>query len=260
MKRVWVLTSYLWRDLFRSLTGALVVVAALVFYLVFISSVTGGVDRDYYALVIGGFFGIFSLLLTLLIADNTYSSASYLLLYRLPSRNAMLAAIVLTAVLAAGLLELAVALISLPRFTGELTVAMVLDVIPVWVGWLVLGAVIGLHMSELARRGWSRTVTYALLAFILFSLNQRQSGTPVGLSDKFSWIPNLIPDPASWEWATKIVNLLIWPVSAATRVARATPYTMLEGLSPALLLLMAMVLFGLAMSLFNRKDLILPDN
>ena len=47
MKRLWALVSYLFQDLFRSLTGLLVVVAALVFYLVAIVSVTGGIDRDY---------------------------------------------------------------------------------------------------------------------------------------------------------------------------------------------------------------------
>ena len=259
MRQVWVLVTYLWRELFRSLTGALAMVAALVFYLVAILSVTGGVDRDYYALVIGGFFGIFALVLVLIIADRTFRSASYLLLYRLTSRTTLLTAIVVTAVLAAGLLELAVALLSLPRLVGGLTVDLVMDVIPVWFSWLTLGATLGLQMSELVRRGWSRTLTYAILAFILFTLNQQQSGVPVGLADRFNWIPSLMPDPARWEWAIRVVDIIVWPVSAATRIARSTPYTPLESISPALSLLVGTAILGLAAALFSRKDLALPD-
>jgi hypothetical protein len=259
MRQVWVLVTYLWRELFRSLTGALVVVAALVFYLVAILSVTGGVDRDYYALVIGGFFGVFALVMVLIIADRTFRSASYLLLHRLTSRTTLLTAIVVTAVLAAGLLELAVALLSLPRLVGGLTVDLVMDVIPVWFSWLTLGATLGLQMSELVRRGWSRTLTYAILAFILFTLNQQQSGVPVGLADRFNWIPSLMPDPARWEWAIRVVDIVVWPVSAATRIARSTPYTPLESISPALSLLVGTAFLGLAAALFSRKDLALPD-
>ncbi len=259
MRQVWVLVTYLWRELFRSLTGALVIVAALVFYLVAILSVTGGIDRDYFALVIGGFFGVFALVLVLIIADRVFRSASYLLLYRLASRTVVLAAIVMTALLAAGLLELAVALLSLPRLASGMTVDLAMDVVPVWFSWLTLGATLGLQMSELVRRGWSRTLTYACLAFILFTLNQRQSGVPVGLADRFNWIPSLTPDPARWEWAIKAVDFVVWPVSAATRIARATPYTPLESISPALSLLLAAALLALAAGLFGRKDLVFPE-
>lgn len=259
MKQIGVLVIYLWRELFRSLTGALVIAAALVFYLVAILSVTGGVDRDYYALVIGGFFGIFSLILTLIVADRSFRSSSYLLLYRLTARTSFLTAIVVTAVLAAGLLEIIVALLSLPRLVTGLTTGMVMDILTVWTSWLALGATIGLHMSELVRRGWSRTLIYAFLTFILFTLNQQQSGVPVGLADRFDWIPILTPDPARWQWAIKAVDFLIWPVSAATRIARTTSYTLLESLSPALSLLVAIAFLGLAARLFNNKDLVFPD-
>lgn len=259
MRQVWVLVTYLWRELFRSLTGALVLVAALVFYLVAVVGVTGGVDWDYYALVIGGFFGVFSLILVLIIADRAFHSTSYLLLYRLPSRSTLLIAIVVTAILASGLLEIAIALLSLPRLEGGLSVNLALDVIPVWFSWLTLGATLGLQMSELVRRGWSRTLTYAVLAFILFTLNQQQSGTPVGLADRFNWIPSLTLDPARWQWAIKAVEIVVWPVSAAVHIARATPYTPLESIAPALGLLVATGLLGLSSVLFSSKDLVLPD-
>ena len=260
MKRMWVLTSYMLRELFRSLTGAIIIVIALVFYLVAIQSVIGGVDRDYYALVIGGFFSLFSLFVAAIIADRAYRASSYLLLYRLPTRVAFLAAITLAAVLTAGCLEIVVAAVSLIRLVAPLTPAMIMDVLPVWIAWLVLGATLGLHMSELVRRGWSRTIVYALLAFILFSLNQQQSGVPVGLTDRFSWFPRLTPDPARWEWATKIVGGLLWPISATIRVAREAPYSALESLSPAVLLLVGLAIFGMATILFDSKDLILPES
>lgn len=259
MNRVLVMISYLWRELFRSLTGLLAIVASLVFYLVAILSVTGGVDRDYFALVIGGFFSIFSLVMAILIADRAYHAKSYLVLYRLPSRSVFLAAIGLTAVLVSGLLELAVAAISLPRMVTPLEASMALDILPVWVALLFLGAAIGLHMSELVRRGWSRTLVYGLLAFILFSLNQQQSGVPVGLTDRFSWIPHIMPDPANWEWAAKVTQVIIWPISAAVKVARSTPYSAVESLAPALLLLISALIFWLAVGLFGRKDLIFPE-
>ncbi|MCK4832020.1 MAG: hypothetical protein KAS81_04595, partial [Anaerolineales bacterium] len=131
MRQVWILTSYLLRELLRSLTGGLVVVGGLAFYLVAIHSVTGGVDQDYYALVIGGFFGVVSLLLTLIIADRSYRSASYLLLYRLSSRAIFLAAIVLAAVVVTGVLEIIVAVLSLTRLSVPLTAEMGLDIVPV---------------------------------------------------------------------------------------------------------------------------------
>ncbi len=259
MKRVGVLVSYLLRDLFRSLTGLLVIVAAFVFYLVGIVGVTGGVDRDYYALVIGGFFGIFCLVVTLVMADRAFNAKSYLLLYRLPARAAFLSAVLLAALLTAGVLELVIAVLSLPQLVTRLSPGMLMDILPVWVGFLALGGALGLHMSELVRRGWSRTLVYGLLAFILFSLNQRQSGVPVHLADRFNWIPSLIPDPARWAWANTAVDVLIWPISAAVRVARSTPYTLLESLAPAVLLLISSLIVTAAIGLFGSKDLLLPE-
>lgn len=260
MKRVLILTSYFLRELFRSLSGLLLIVAALVFYLVAILGVTGGVDRDYAAIMIGAFFALLSLLLALIIADRAHRSSSYLLLYRLPSRSAFLAAILLATVLTAGVLELVVALLTLPRLVTPLTAGMVMDILPVWISWLLLGAALGLNMSELARCGWSRTIIYAVLAFVLFVLNQQQTGVPVELSSRFSWIPHLIPDPARWGWVFRIVDLLIWPLTASIRVAREMPYTLLESFAPALSLLAAMALLGLAADLFGRKDLIFPES
>ncbi len=259
MKRVGVLVSYFSRDLFRSWTGVLAIAGALVFYLVAIASVIGDLDRDYYALVIGGFFGFWSLLLTVLLADRAHCSTSYMILYRLPARAAFLAAVTLTAVLVTGILEIAVALFSLPRLEAPVTASMAMDLLPVWVAWLALGAGLGLHMSELVRRGWSRTALYGLLALVLFVLSERQGGAAVGLVDRLSWIPSFIVDPGRWEWLFRAVDVLIWPLAAAVRVARAVPYTVLESLSPALTLLLAAVFYGLAASLFNSKDLILPD-
>jgi hypothetical protein len=260
MRRLWRLVAFLFQDLFRSLTGLLVVVAALVFYLVAIVSVTGGIDRDYYALVIGGFFAVFALILAVMLADRAYSATSYLLIFRFSSRMPFLAGVALTAVAISGLLEVGVALASIPRLDTPLTAAMVLDMVPVWAGWLVLGAVLGLHMSELVRRGWSRTVVYALLAFVLFILNQRETAVPVELADRFNWIPNVLPDPARWAWASRVVDVLLWPISAAVRVARSADYTVLESLAPAVLLVVASFIFVLAVVLFERKDLILPEN
>jgi hypothetical protein len=260
MRRLWTLIAYLFQDLFRSLTGLLVIVAALVFYLVAIVSVTGGIDRDYYALVIGGFFAVFALVLAVMLADRAYSATSYLLIFRFSSRMPFLAGVALTAVAICGSLEAGIALVSIPRLDAPVTAGMVLDIVPVWAGWLVLGAVLGLHMSELVRRGWSRTVVYALLAFILFILNQRQTGVPVELSHRFNWIPNVLPDPARWAWLTNLVDVLLWPVTAAVRVARSADYTVLESLAPAALLVTASFVFALAVALFERKDLILPEN
>lgn len=260
MKRLWTLISYLFRDHFRSLTGMLVVVAALVFYLVAIVGVTGGIDRNYYALVIGAFFAVLALVLAVMMADRAYHATSYLLILRFPSRMAFLAGVALTAIAVSGLLQAGIAVASLLQLDSPLTAAMVLDLVPVWAGWLVLGATLGLHMSELVRRGWSRTVVYAMLAFILFVLNQRQSGVPVELADRFNWIPNVLPDPARWEWATRLVDSLLWPVQATVLVATSADYTVLEGLAPAVLLLVAALVFLLAVALFEHKDLILPEN
>jgi hypothetical protein len=258
MKRAWVLVTYLWREFFRSLTGFLSIVFALVFYLVAILSVTGGIDRDYYALVIGAFFAVFSLALTVVIGDRTFHAKTYLLMYRLPTRAHFLAALVLTAVLISFLFELVIAAASLLRLVTPLSAGMVLDFLPVWISWLVLGAALGLHMCEMVRRGWSRTVVYGLLAFILFAINQ-QSGMEIGITDRYSWLPHFTPDPARWKWAADVVNVLIWPVSAAIRVARSEPYSALESLSPAMLLLLSAALFWLAMRLFGDKDLLLPE-
>jgi len=260
MKRLWALVRYLLQDLFRSLTGLLVVVAALVFYLVAIAGVTGGIDRDYYALVIGGFFAMMALVLAVVIADRANQASSYLLILRLRSRTPFLAGVLLTAIAVSGLLAVGVALISIPRLAAPLTAGMVLDIVPVWASWLALAAALGLHMSELVRRGWSRTWLYAVLAFILFVLNQRQSGVAVELSDRFDWIPHVMPDPTRWVWAIKLVDVILWPVAATIQVARAGDYGVPESLAPGLLLLGAASVFLLAAALFERKDLILPED
>jgi hypothetical protein len=43
-------------------------------------------------------------------------------------------------------------------------------------------------------------------------------------------------------------------------VARSADYTVLESLAPAVLLVVASFIFVLAVVLFERKDLILPEN
>jgi hypothetical protein len=260
MRRLWTLVSYLVHDLFRSLTGLLVVVVALAFYLVAIVSVTGGIDRDYYALVIGGFFAILALVLAVMLADRVYNATSYLLIFRFSSRMPFLAGVALTAVGISALLEGVIALASIPRLNAPITAGMALDVAPVWAGWLVLGAALGLHMSELVRRGWSRTVVYGLLAFVLFILNQNQTGVPVELSHRFNWIPNVLPDLGRWGWVTRLVDVILWPVAAAVKVARSADYTVVESLAPAVLLVVASFIFVLAVALFERKDLILPES
>jgi hypothetical protein len=260
MTRLWTLIAYLFRDLFRSLTGMLVVVASLAFYLVGIVGVTGGIDRNYYALVIGAFFAILALVVAVILADRAYHATSYLLILRFRSRAPFLAGVALAAIAVSGLLEAGIAVASLLQLDTPLTTGMVLDIVPVWAGWMVLGAAVGLHMSELVRRGWSRTVVYAILAFVLFVLNQTQSGVPVELADRFNWVPSVIPDPARWEWATRLVDSLLWPVKAAVRVASSGDYTVPDSLAPAVLLLVAAFVFLMAAALFERKDLIFPEN
>lgn len=260
MRRVMALVGYQVRELFRSLTGMLVVVAALVFYLVGILSVTGGVDRDYFGLVIGGFFGLYSMMVALVLSDRAYRASSYLVVSRLPARAALLAALIISSVLISLVAELVVAAMSLPRLVSPFTVTAALEMLPVWISWLVLGAVLGIHMSELVRRGWSRTVIYGVLAFVLFVLNQQQGGVPIELADQFSWVPSLMTDRAKWGWAFNLVEVITWPVAASIKVARETPYTILDGLSPAVTVLASIALFGLASELFDGKDLILPEN
>jgi hypothetical protein len=259
MKRVWALTAYIVVEFSRSLTALLMMTVVAAFYLVAILGVTGGIDQDYFALVVGGFFGIFGLVLAIVIADRAFHAKTYLLFYRLPSRSMFLAAVAMATIAVCGVLELAVSVLSLPRLTVPLPTTKMLDVIPVWLSWLILGVTLGLHLSELVRRGWSRAVAYGLLGFIVFSLNQQQSGAPVGFTDRFSWIPRLTANPVRWEWAVNSMRVIIWPVNASIQVVRSTAYSTLQSLSPAMIVVISILVFGLASSLFGRKDLVLPE-
>ncbi|MEN8097696.1 MAG: hypothetical protein ABFQ89_01345 [Chloroflexota bacterium] len=260
MSRLRATVSLIITDLFRSLTGGIVVAGAIAFLLVAILSVTGGVDRNYVVHLVGGFFGLYAMLLGWLVSDRTNRSSSYQILVRMPNRSMFLAAILIVVIVTCVVLELVVTVLSLTRLNEPIPLGAWFEIAPAWFSLVVFGATVGIHLSELVRYGWSRIAAYAALGFLLVgvNLNGVDGGRSLGASTR--WLSRLSINPDRIGWIAGIAKALVWPISASFRVARSEAYSLWEGLAPALLIFAASLIFLLAVMTFDKKDLVLPED
>lgn len=274
-QRVVTLTSYLFRDLLLSLTGILYIIMTLVFWRIFFDPAQGTPEGAYYVLVIGLFGAGMAFLATLSVAARAHRAIHYPLLARLSSRVEHLAAVLLSALAFAFLLQGATAALAL--FRGpEISLGLMLEIPPLWIAVNVLAAVLALHASDLVTAGWSRVAIYGALALLLFGRElNTSSGAWIGerLSQLSGWLfqrgwsgaGNVVNRLSQWSHNSAVssigdvLDVAFWPFHAIAEAVKAGAFEPRQALAPAILLLYATVLFLLAADFFSTKDLFLTE-
>ncbi len=270
-RRLSVLIGFLLRRLFFSLTGVIYTILALVYWAILFPPQQGTPDFDNYFLIIGAFGAGMTFLVTLSLASRANEAANYPLVVRLPSRVEYLTAVLLSALLGAGLLQLLVAGLALFRGPAALW-PQILEVPPVWISVNVLTAVLALHASDFVTAGWSRVYVFGILAIFLFGqssgsnvaawLGARLNSFSVQLVQQ-GWfdLANSFNRAANWlsnQGGAQLENLLgflFWPFRAINEAVIRGYFDANQALAPAVLLLYATILFMLAADLFANKDL-----
>ncbi len=270
-RRIWVLTNFLLRRLFFSLSGVIYTILALVYWAILFPPQQGTPDFDNYFLIIGAFGAGMTFLVTLTLASRANDAANYPLVVRLPSRVEFLTAVLLSAIIGAGLLQLLVA--SLALFRGPATLwPQILEVPPVWIATNILASVLALHASDFVTAGWSRVYIFGVLAIFLFGQNSSSTLAPWlgarlnALSATLvqqGWfdLANTLNRAVSWlttsggDRLENVLGFLFWPFRAINEAVLTGYFNTNQALAPAVLLLYATILFMLAADLFANKDL-----
>lgn len=270
MQRILVLTSYLLRRLFFSLAGLIYAILALLYWAIFFPPGQGTPDAENYILIIAAFGAAISFLITLTITARANQAVNYPLLVRLPSRVEYLAAVLISAIVAATALQLVVALLAL--YNGpSMSIGRALEIPPVWLSPNILAAVLALHASDFVTKGWSRVYVYGILAIFLFGQSAGDNIAP-WLGDRFSRLSSLLMS-RGWEdmgaslfrvtnWLngdgvqtiSNLFSFIFWPFRAVVAAVSNGFFDPTQALAPAVILLYATILFLLAADLFATKD------
>lgn len=271
MQRILTLTRYFLRSFFVSLTGLLYLILALIYWNLFFNPGQGTPHIENYILIIGVFGAAVSFLITLSVASRANRAVHMPLLSRLPSRIEYLTAVLFSAVLAATLLQLLVALLAL--FRGpELVWGRFLEIPPLWLATNVFAAVLALHASDFVAVGWSRVILFGILGVFLIgksfddSLNAGLATRMMKWGAAFSnqgWqlLGDWLREAGVWlngrevGILSQIYGWLVWPFTAISDAVIAGSFTAPQALAPAIILLYAAVLFLLSADLFADKDL-----
>ena len=236
MRRVFTLTSYLVSDLSRSLGGIVPLASTLAFGLI---AFEYGMDQPQFITVAGIGMGAICLATALVAASRANRATSFLLVSRLHRRSELLAALVLGSLVVTALLSLVMTFANL--LAGRLTLDFpsALWIVPTWLPLWLLAASLALPLSGLVGRGGSHLAGYLLLAGLLLANDRKAFLTRHGLS-----------------WLTKTVEAILWPVDTLLARASAGIHNLDYWLAWVLTCAYAILLFGLAASLFDDKDLL----
>jgi hypothetical protein len=236
VKRMKPLTSFLIRDLSRSLAGVVPLALALAFGII---AFEYGMDQAQFITVAGIGIGAICLVTALLLASRANRASFYLIVARLHRRAELLAAVVVSSFAITTVLGLAVAIANL--LTGRLTLDFpsALWVLPTWLPLLLLAATLGLALSGLVERGGSHLFGYALLAGLLIANDRKSFLVQHGMN-----------------WLARIVEAILWPLNTLVGQASAGMHGREYVLAWALTSGYAFLLFALAATLFEDKDLL----
>jgi hypothetical protein len=236
MNRVWTLTLFLIRDLFHSLAGIVPLAVGLAFGII---AFEYGMDQAQFITVAGIGTGTICLLTTLLLASRVNRASSYLLVARLHRRTELLAALVLSGLGITAMLAIVITAGNL--FAGRVTLDFpsALWVLPTWLPLWILAASLALPLSALVGRGGSNLAGYVLLAALLIANDRKAMLSDQGLS-----------------WLVRAVDAILWPLNTLLARASAGIYDRLYALAWILTLATAALLFGLAASFLEEKDLL----
>ncbi len=273
-QRIVTLMSYLLYRLFNSLTGLGYVVFTMAFYLIAFAVRTP--DPDYFVLVVGLFGGLATFLLTLSLAAKAQEAQSYPFLVRLPSRNEYLAAVLFAALLTGLILELLLAIVVLLRNEPQLSLSMAAQIPPLWVAGNILLAVLALHATDFVADGWSRVGLFGVLA-VMMMVRSNQTAVATWLADRaqqlstWSYQRGSVANGEQFQqlggwfntqgevWLERLFGFAFWPFEAVVNGVIAGHLSRVQALAPAVMLLLATLLFMLAADLLAHKDLFLAE-
>lgn len=270
MQRVWILTVYFTKSLFFSLTGLILLILSLVYWVIFFPPGQGTPDVENYTILIAAFGAAATFVAALSLSGRAGRLENYPLLVRLPSRVEYLVAVLFSAlILGVGLqlLVAALALIRGPDLSGH-----ALMIPPLWLSINILAAVLAMHASDLVTAGWSRVVVFGLLAVLLllkgvtaspdsWLANRLFDASGVLLDFNFLRLSDLAADLGIWISGetmgalSRAAGVVFWPFQAMSDAVFAGGFNAAQALGPAVLLLYGSILFLIAATLFAGKDL-----
>ncbi len=235
MIRASVLARFLSRDLFLSLSGIVPLAVAVTFGLI---AFEYGMDQAQFFTVAGLGTATICLLTSLLLSARAARAWFYPLLARLPRRDELLAAIVLSSLGITTLLSLLITVANLAA--GRLTLhwPSALWLLPTWFALWLLAAALALPLAALTSRGGSHLALWVLFAALLVAYDQKGRLGP------------------ALEPAARLLTISFWPVNTLLARASAGVHDGAYFLALLLTLVYGLLLFVLAAQLFGRKDLL----
>jgi hypothetical protein len=230
------LSLFFTRDLFLSLAGIVPLAVGLGFGII---AFEYGMDQAQFITVAGIGLGVICLLTTLLLASRANRASSYLLVARLHRRTELLGALVLSGLGITAVLAILVTVGNLVSGRLTLDFPSALWVVPTWLPLWVLAASLALPLSGLVERGGSHLAGYAILAALLITNDRKAVLANRGL-----------------DWLVSAMNTILWPPNTLLAQASAGEHGWMYALAWGLTLTYGTLLFSLASSFFEDKDLL----
>ena len=272
--RILTLFLYSFKRILTSITGILLFISAVAVWVIFFSPTQGRVPEGSLFTLLIGVYGIgVAFLSTIFVASHAYRAEHATLFVRLPSRIEYMLAVVLSGLLFTLLIQFILGVVVLAQPLGpDISMARLLEIPPLWISADLLAAVFALHASDLVNKGWSRTIVFGILMFLLFS----QSIDGQGVSWVVNWLngvamnftrqnsqqlANSFQQMATWfsangyHFLRETVGFPFWPLRSISDAVLAGAFDNAQALSPAILILYATILFMLAADWLGTKDL-----
>ncbi len=236
MKRTLVLTSFLIRDLSRTLAAIVPLATTLAFGII---AFEYGMDQAQFITVAGIGMSAICLATGLVLASRSNRASSYLFVTRLRRRSELLVALLLSNLAITATLALLMTTANLA--TGRLALGFpsALWILPTWLPLWLLAAALALLLSGLVARRGSHIVGYVLLAALLIANDRKAFLIRHGM-----------------DWVAQGVGTIVSPVGKLLAQASAGIHGNTFILAWALTCAYAISIFALAATLFKSKDLL----
>lgn len=275
INRIRYLVGYLIYRVFTSWAAVWIISATGIFY--WLGFRTRTPEADYFVLVIGLFGAVGTFFNVMMMSSRANEAQSYPLFVRLESRVEYLTAVLLAGFLLTLALQLLLAVMVLIRNAPELLLGDLLQIPPIWLSVNLLLGVLALHATDFVAHGWSRIWLFGLLAILIF-LGESYNSAANWLSERLltmSYQPTQtqaaqefavnLRRTADWlsttqeSWLQQIARSIFWPFEAIVNGSLRRFFLPGEALAPAVLVLLATILFLIAADVFSGKDLMLVE-
>lgn len=239
MTRIYSLSLFLIRDLFRSLACLVPVAAGFTFYAI---AFEYGMDQAQFITVTGVGLGAIGLLTALLLTGCANRASFYPFAARLHHRSELLAAIVIGSLAVTAVIAVLMTEAALLQHKLTLDFPSALWIIPTWLAlWLFMTS-LALPLSSLASRDGSHMMGYVLITVLLIANDRRPLLEERGL-----------------QWLSRAVGAVLWPMATLLAQASAGDHGVSYLVAGAATVVYAAILFALATVLFEHKDLLWPE-